>query len=70
MTRLDVLIILSLASISIGSAWCAMMYQQELAAYFGLGILVCCGAWHEGAEEATRLNKAKRLTHYTWRRKK
>ena len=70
MTRLDALIILSLASIAVGSAWCALTYQQPMAGYFGLGILVCCGAWHEGAEEATSLKKTKKLIHYTWSRKK
>ena len=69
MTRLDALIVLILFSGAVGSAWCAMMYQQPMAAYFGLGLLVCCGAWHEGAEEATSLENTKRLTYYTWRKK-
>jgi len=70
MKRYDALIILFLFFSAVGSAWCAMMYQQEMAAYFGLGLLVCCGAWHEAAEESTSLENTKRLTHYTWRRKK
>ena len=61
MKRYDALIILVLFSGAVGSAWCAMMYQQEMAAYFGLGLLVCCGAWHEAAEESTSLENTKRL---------
>jgi len=70
MKRYDALIILTLFSGGVGSMWCAMAYQQSMAASFGLGLLVCCGAWLEGAEEAASLEKTKRLTHYTWSKKK
>ena len=70
MTRLDALIILSLFSIAVGSAWCAVVYQQREAGFFGLGLLIVAGAWHEAAEESTSLKKTRKLIHYTWRKRK
>ena len=69
MNRLDTLIVLVLFFSAMGSAWCAMMYQQPMAAYFGLGLLVCCGDWHEASEEVHQLKQTKSMTHYTWRKK-
>lgn len=70
MTRLDVLIILSLFSIAVGSAWCALNYQAPFAGYLGLGLFVLAAAWFEASEDATsRIEDTKRLTHYTWRKK-
>lgn len=70
MTRLDVLIVLVIFWISIGSMWCAVVYQQKEAGFLGLGLLIVAGAWFEAAEESTSLKMTKKLVHYTWRRKK
>lgn len=69
MTRLDILIVLALFTIAVGSMWCAVVYQQKEAGFFGFGLLIVAGAWHEAAEEATSLKKTRKLVHYTWKRK-
>lgn len=70
MTRLDALIVLAIFCISIGSVWCAVVYQQKEAGFLGLGLLIVAGAWHEAAEETAQLKLTRKLIHYTWRKRK